>query len=111
MSKAGRLALVAVGVVLGSLLLIVLGSFLYWWADGGVGTPEEFQNRVQAQGLNVAWTNAGPRAGSGVVQTDCGPVAVTINDLDGDLWIGTGAEAEPLNQDSVQDLIACEDVE
>ena len=99
--------LVGVGVILSALVLVVLGSVLYWWADGAVGTPQEFKDRVQAQGLEVAWNNAGPRAGSGVVQTDCGPVTVTVNDLDGELWIGTGAEAEILNQASVDDLIAC----
>ncbi len=45
------------------------GSVLYWLADGAVGTPQQFQDRVAEAGLVVEWRNVGPRAGDGRLPT------------------------------------------
>ncbi|MEZ4501565.1 MAG: hypothetical protein R3C39_02970 [Dehalococcoidia bacterium] len=99
MRRAGVLALLVA--------LLVLGSFAYWWADGRPGTPSDFRGRVADAGLDVAWANSGPRGGSGSVETACGPVAVTVNDLDGELWVEWPGRHEPLTETSVRALLSC----
>lgn len=95
-------------IVVAILLVIVVGSAVYWFADGSVGTPREFQTRVADTGLDVDWSNVGPRAGDGTVATDCGQVRVTVNDLDGELWLTVGDNRQRLSDSVVDDLTSCQ---
>lgn len=96
----------AVGVVAIAALLI-LGSFIYWTGEGQPGTPDGFRERVAEAGLSVAWSNSGPRGGSGTVDTSCGPVGVTISDMDGQLWIRWADQQEPATPEAINALLSC----
>jgi hypothetical protein len=95
--------LVAVAIV----ALIVVGSIVYWLADDGVGTPDDFRQRVIEAGLNVDWSNSGPRGGSGSVDTTCGPVDVTIDEIDGELWIRWSDNREVVTPETIDALLSC----
>ena len=56
---------------------VLLGSWIYWAGEGG-GSPAEFRERVNDTGLTVAWDNNGPRGGDGIVDTECGPIEVSV---------------------------------
>ncbi|MBK5268642.1 MAG: hypothetical protein JJE47_14540 [Acidimicrobiia bacterium] len=88
-------------------LVIFGGSVVYWLADGAVGTPEEFRDRVASIGLEVDWVSVGPRAGDGRVETDCGTVSVTVNEIDGDLWLTANGERHQITSSTVDDLLSC----
>jgi hypothetical protein len=99
-----------VGSLLGTVAvvaLLVIGSWAYWRADGSVGTPEDFRNQVAATGLEVAWSNSGPRGGSGLVDTSCGPIEVSIDDINGELWIGWSDNREPITAEVVDAVLVC----
>lgn len=87
--------------------LFISGSFVYWLTDGQPGTPDDFRQRVTDTGLNVAWSNSGPRGGSGVVDTACGPVDVTVSDIDDRLWLRWADRHEPATREVVAALHAC----
>ena len=89
-------------------VVLVGGSWLYWVGEGRPGTPAEFRQDVAHTGLVVAWSNAGPRGGSGLVDTSCGPTEVEIDDLDGDLWIRWNDRRAPLERAAIDDLITCD---
>jgi len=97
-------SLLAAGAVVA---LLVIGSWAYWQADGGVGTPEDFRNQVAATGLEVVWTNSGPRGGSGLVDTSCGPIEVSIDDIGGELWIRWSDNREPITTEVVDAVLVC----
>jgi hypothetical protein len=107
MSNDTRRALLVVAAVVVAGGALIVGSVLYWRADGSVGTPTDFTDRVAATGLDVNWSNAGPRAGDGVVHTVCGPVEVTVNDLAGQLWLSTANMRRPLTAKAIDELITC----
>jgi hypothetical protein len=109
MPDATKRALVIVAAILAVPAVIGVGSYVYWRADGSVGTPQNFTDRVAEAGLDVEWSNAGPRAGDGVVRTDCGPVEVTVNDLDGALWLTTPDQQRRLTASTIEELISCAD--
>lgn len=95
---------------LGSLALVLVifgGSVVYWLADGAVGTPEEFRDPVAAIGLEVNWVNVGPRAGDGSVDTQCGRVSVTLDEIDGDLWLTTTGDRRRITTAVIDDLMSC----
>ena len=94
---------VAVAIV----VLIVVGSIVYWLADDGVGTPDDFRQRVSDAGLDVEWSNSGPRSGDGSVETTCGPVDVTVDDIDGELWIRWSDNREAATPETVDALLSC----
>jgi hypothetical protein len=96
-------ALLAVAVV----ALVVVGSLVYWLADGGGGTPADFRQRVSAAGLIVGWSNSGPRGGAGVVDTSCGPVDVEIDEIDDVLWIRWEDNREVATPETIDDLMSC----
>lgn len=98
----GVVALVAI------LALLIAGSVVYWLAEGRPGTPDEFRRRVAEAGLNVAWSNSGPRGGSGVVDTACGPIDVTVNDMDDRLWIRWADRQEPVTREDIDALLSCD---
>ena len=102
-SSTGRV--VSVLVVL--LALLIFGNWLYWWADGSVGTPAEFRQDVAETGLNVAWTTSGPRGGSGVVETSCGSIDVAIDDINDVLWIRWADNREPVTGEVIDSLLDC----
>ncbi|NNJ48699.1 MAG: hypothetical protein HKP18_12805 [Acidimicrobiia bacterium] len=87
--------------------LLVIGSLAYWWADGSPGTPEDFRDRVSATGLQVAWSNSGPRGGSGLVETSCGSLEVSVDDIDDELWIRWSDNREPMTADVVDAVLSC----
>lgn len=96
---------------LGSLAIVLVifgGSVFYWFADGAVGTPEEFRDRVASIGLEVNWINVGPRAGDGSVDTECGEVPVTLNEIDGDLWLTTTGERRQISTTVIDELMSCQ---
>jgi hypothetical protein len=88
-------------------LIIVVGSIVYWLADGRVGTPDDFRQRVRDTGMNVEWSNSGPRGGSGSVDTSCGPVDVTIDEIDGQLWIRWSDNREVVTPEAIEALRTC----
>jgi hypothetical protein len=88
-------------------LIIVVGSIVYWLADGRVGTPDDFRQRVRDTGLSVEWSNSGPRGGSGSVDTSCGPVDVTIDEIDGQLWIRWSDNREVVTPETIDALRTC----
>ncbi|MDP9493925.1 MAG: hypothetical protein M3P87_01685 [Actinomycetota bacterium] len=94
-----------VGVVI--VALIVLGSTIYWLADGRVGTPDDFRQRVSDTGLIVEWANSGPRGGTGSVDTSCGPVEVTINEIDDELWIQWAENNEVATPEAIDAVLSC----
>lgn len=59
---AWRGAIVASAIV----ALVVVGSLIYWMADGQGGTADDFRQRVTDSELSVVWSNSGPRGGYGV---------------------------------------------
>jgi hypothetical protein len=99
-----RWALLVAAVILA---VAVVGSLLYWLADGRPGTADDFRERVSRTGLNVAWSSAGPRGGSGLVDTRCGPVDVAIDEIDGQLWMRWAANRELLTNRTIEDLLSC----
>jgi hypothetical protein len=99
----GTVVLVAVAIV----ALIVVGSIVYWRADDGVGTPDDFRQRVSDAGLNVDWSNSGPRGGSGSIDTTCGPVDVTIDEIEGELWIRWSDNREVVTPETTEALRSC----
>jgi hypothetical protein len=101
--SVGKILVVAVVI----LVLLVLGSFVYWRAEGQPGTPGDFRERVAEAGLDVAWSNSGPRGGTGVVDTTCGPVEVTIDEMDDQLWIRWAGEHEIATGDAIDALLSC----
>ena len=96
-------SLLAVAIV----ALIVVGSLVYWVADGRGGTPGDFRERVSDTGLDVDWSNAGPRGGSGVVDTSCGPVDVDIDEIDDVLWIRWEDKRDVATPATIDALLSC----
>lgn len=95
---------------MGSLAVVLVifgGSVVYWLADGAVGTPEQFRDRVASIGLEVDWLNGGPRAGDGSIDTDCGRASVTINEIDGDLWATAAGDRRQITTTVIDDLMSC----
>jgi hypothetical protein len=88
-------------------VLIVVGSVIYWLADGRAGTPDDLRQRVNDAGLDVGWSNSGPRGGSGRVETTCGPVDVTIDEIDEELWIRWADNREVLTPGAIDALLSC----
>ena len=109
MESGSRRPLVAWGLLGAAAVVTVLGlgSWLYWSADGGVGTPEDFRNQVSATGLQIAWSASGPRGGSGLVDTSCGSIEVSVDDIDGELWIRWSDNRERVTTDAVNAVLSC----
>lgn len=87
--------------------LIITGSLVYWIADGRVGTPEAFRQRVNDVELEVGWFSSGPRGGVGSVETSCGPVEVTIDEIDDVLWIRWAGNRETATPETIEALLSC----
>ncbi|NNE96924.1 MAG: hypothetical protein HKN24_12935 [Acidimicrobiales bacterium] len=100
---------IGLAVVFGLAFILFAGSYLYWVGEGRPGTPEDFRGRVADAGLDVEWTNNGPRAGDGFITDDCGrPVAVTVDERDGELWVRSDKGGrEPLTAGTLDRLRDC----
>ena len=100
----GRGLFIAAAIV----AVIVAGTSIYWVADGRPGTPGDFRERVSRSGLDVEWANSGPRGGTGLVDTDCGRVEVTVDEIDGELWISWAGRRELATADTIDAITSCE---
>ncbi len=80
----------AAGLGLVAVAVLVVGSLVYWVGEGQPRSPAAFRELVAASGLVVDWSDNGPRGGDGVVATDCGDRAVSVDELDGELWVTWG---------------------
>lgn len=99
---------IGLGVIVAvAIAALVLGSVIYWLADGRGGTPDNLRQRVSDTGLNVDWSNSGPRGGSGLVDTSCGPVDVAIDLIDDELWIRWADNREVATQETIDALLSC----
>lgn len=96
-------ALVAMAIV----TFPIVGSAIYWLADGQPGSPDDFRRQVAEGGLDVAWSNTGPRGGSGIVDTTCGPVVVTISEVEDALWVRWDDQRAKLSRETVDALLSC----
>ncbi len=100
--------LIVAAIVVSGVLLVAAGNYAYWVGEGRPGTPQEFRDRVAANGLEVNWLNNGASAGDGTTKNDCGdPVLVTVNDLGGELWLSSDLGREPLTAEAIDRLVAC----
>ena len=102
-----RLVLVAVALVVALGAVLVLGSYLYWVADGRPRSPAAFRDLVAATGLTVDWTNNGPRGGDGVVDTACGERAVAVDEVDDELWVRWDGRRERITPIVIDEFLRC----
>ena len=103
--KSGPYHTIGWAVAIGA--FIVTGSLVYWLAEGRGGTPDDFRQRVADAGLNVDWSNSGPRGGTGVVDRTCGPVDVAIDEIDDVLWIRWAENREVATPETIDALLSC----
>lgn len=103
-----RRTLIVTVVIAATAALLIIGSLLYWVADGRPRTPEAFRELVAETGLIVDWSNNGPRGGDGVVATECGDQTVSVNELDGELWVHWGNDRSPLTPSLIDDIVQCD---
>ena len=100
--------LFAAGVV-AALVALAVGTLAYWAGDGRPRTPAAFQELVATSGLVVEWSNNGPRGGDGVVATDCGERAVSVNELDGELWVQWDDQRALITPAAIDHILRCTD--
>jgi hypothetical protein len=55
----------------------------------------------------VRWSNSGPLGGSGVVDTSCGPVEVTVDEVDDVFWMRWSENRATLSRQTIDDLLSC----
>lgn len=108
MRTASRRTLLAAGIVAIAVMLLAVGSLLYWVGEGRPRTPEAFRELVASSGLVVEWSNNGPRGGDGFVATDCGERAVSVNELDGELWVQWGDQRAPILPSVIDEIVRCD---
>ena len=102
------MTLAIVAVLLSALVVALLGgSYLYWNGEGQPGTPADFQNAVGEAGLTVEWANAGPKAGSGEVATECGEITVDVDLIDDELWVRWNGERSRLDDATIDQILGC----
>jgi len=51
----------------------------------------------------------GSRGGDGVVATDCGERAVSVNELDGELWVQWGDQRSSIMPAVIDEIVRCDD--
>lgn len=107
MTPSLRRTLLAAGVVVGVVAVLVVGSLLYWVGEGRPRSPEAFRELVATSGLVVEWSNNGSSGGDGVVTTDCGEQVVSVNELDGELWVQWNDQRAPVTPAVIDDLLLC----
>lgn len=108
MRTASRRTLLAAGVVAIVVMVLAVGSLLYWVGEGRPRSPAAFRELVASSGLVVEWSNNGPRGGDGVVATDCGEKAVSVNELDGELWVQWGDQRAPILPAVIDAIVRCD---
>ena len=89
--------------------LLVVGSLLYWVGEGRPRSPAAFRELVAASGLVVEWSNNGPRGGDGVVAADCGEQVVSVNELDGELWVQWGEQRALITSVVIDRIVRCDE--
>lgn len=109
MRPTSRRTLLAAAVVAIAVTVLAVGSLLYWVGEGRPRSPEAFRKLVASSGLVVEWSNSGPRGGDGVVATDCGERAVSVNELDGALWVQWGDQRAPIMPAVIDEIVRCDD--
>ncbi len=109
MGPTFRRTLLALGVVAIAVIVLAVGSLLYWVGEGRPRSPEAFRELVASTGLVVEWSNNGPRGGDGVVATDCGERAVSVNELDGELWVQWLDQRAPIMPAVIDEIVRCDD--
>lgn len=108
MRPVPRGRLLATGVVVGAVVALALGSLLYWVGEDRPRSPAAFRELVAASGLVVEWSNNGPRGGDGVVATDCGERVVSVNEVDGELWVQWGDQRAQVTSAVIDEIVRCE---
>ena len=108
MRPVPRATLLAVAVLATVVVVLALGSLLYWVGEGRPRSPAAFRELVAATGLVVDWSNNGPRAGDGVVATDCGERVVEVNELDGELWVRWADRRAPVTPAVIDEILRCD---
>ena len=108
MTPVPRRTLLAVIVVATVVVVLAVGSVLYWVGEGRPRSPAAFRELVATSGLIVEWSNNGPRGGDGVVATDCGERVVSVNELDGDLWVQWGDQRVPVTPAVIDGIVRCD---
>ena len=103
-----RRTLLAAVVVATAVVALAVGSLLYWVGEGRPRSPAAFRELVAASGLVVDWSNNGPRGGDGVVATDCGERVVSVNELDGELWIQWGDQRARVTPAVIGEIVRCD---
>jgi hypothetical protein len=104
-----RRTLLAGGAVATAVVVLVVGSLLYWVGEGRPRSPAAFRELVVASGLDVEWSNNGPRGGDGVVATDCGERVVSVNELDDELWVQWGDQRAPITPAVIDEIVRCDE--
>lgn len=109
MRPVPRRTLLAAGVVAIAVVVLAVGSLLYWVGEDRPRSPAAFRELVAASGLVVEWSNNGPRGGDGVVATDCGERMVSVNELDGELWVQRGDQRALVMPAVIDEIVRCDD--
>ena len=91
------------------MVVVAVGSLLYWMGEGRPRSPAAFRELVAASGLVVEWSNSGPRGGDGVVATDCGEQAVSVDEVDDELWVQWEGRRAPISPRVIDDIVRCDD--
>lgn len=94
-------------VVIAAVAVVVAGSVVYWLADGQPRSPAAFRDAVAEQGLLVEWTSNGPRGGDGTVDTECGDRDVTVDEIEGALWVRWDGRRELVTPAVVEQIVTC----
>ena len=109
MRPVTRRTLLAAGAVAIAVVVLAVGSLLYWVGEGRPRSPAAFRDLVAARGLVVEWSNNGPRGGDGLVATDCGEQVVSVNELDDELWVQWGDQRAPVTPAVIDGIVRCDD--
>lgn len=91
-------------------VLLVAGNYVYWVGEGSPGTPAQLRARVSEAGLEVVWSNNGPRGGDGFVETSCGRTVVSVSEAgagDESLWLLVDGTRAELTASVVEALVHC----
>ncbi len=94
--------------VAAAVVALAVGSLLYWAGEGRPRSPAAFRELVAESGLVVDWSKNGPRGGDGVVVTDCGQRVVTVDEMDGELWVQWDNRRARVTPAVIDEIVRCE---
>ena len=95
-------------IVVSAVVALAVGSLLFWVGEGRLRSPAGFRELVAESGLVVEWSNNGPRGGDGVVATDCGERVVSVNELDGELWVQWANRRALVTPAVIGEIVRCD---